>query len=363
MIQANGGNDTLDITGGIVDSTVYGGQGTDYISGVDGASTISGSLIAGNLGADSVILNSTTSIYNTEVYGSDSAGTDTGADSIEVGARTFQTTTVYGGAGADTLILGESATLGQFVDADIRAFAGNDSVAITGSFVSTTVRGGTGNDTINIDGDVAAGESSSSTAIYAGDGTDSIIAKGRGVTVFGGDTADSTSDGADSLRITNLHESTVYGASGADSFTLANSVTSVRIEGGADADIFTGSGVLDSTTILGGAAADSLNLTGAVTGGYFEVELVLTPSLKASRAHLPLTRQFLVAKVTTPLRRLVNTTTSLCWVVLAMTALVQPAPATTPSIPLSTVVPATTRSTSRVALPLLASAVKQVMTR
>ena len=78
MIQANGGNDTMDMIGGIVDSTVYGGQGTDYISGVDGASTISGSLIAGNLGADSVILNSTTSIYNTEVYGSDSAGTDTG---------------------------------------------------------------------------------------------------------------------------------------------------------------------------------------------------------------------------------------------------------------------------------------------
>ena len=40
MIQANGGNDTIDITGSIIDSTVYGGQGTDYISGVDGASTI-----------------------------------------------------------------------------------------------------------------------------------------------------------------------------------------------------------------------------------------------------------------------------------------------------------------------------------
>ena len=52
MIQANGGNDTIDVTGSIVDSTVYGGQGTDYISGVDGASTISVSLIAGNLGAD-----------------------------------------------------------------------------------------------------------------------------------------------------------------------------------------------------------------------------------------------------------------------------------------------------------------------
>ena len=65
--------------------------------------------ISGNLGADTIILNSTTSVYNTEVYGSNSAGTDTGADSIIVGARTIQTSTVYGGAGADTLILGESS--------------------------------------------------------------------------------------------------------------------------------------------------------------------------------------------------------------------------------------------------------------
>ena len=30
MIQANGGNDTIDITGSVIDSTVYGGQGTDF---------------------------------------------------------------------------------------------------------------------------------------------------------------------------------------------------------------------------------------------------------------------------------------------------------------------------------------------
>ena len=80
-------------------------------------------------------------------------------------------------------------------------------------------------------------------AFYAGDGTDSITATGRGITVFGGSSADSTSDGADTLSITNLLESTVYGASGADSFVLANTVDSVRIEGGADASEFGGGGV------------------------------------------------------------------------------------------------------------------------
>ena len=28
MVQANGGNDTIDVTGSIIESTVYGGQGT-----------------------------------------------------------------------------------------------------------------------------------------------------------------------------------------------------------------------------------------------------------------------------------------------------------------------------------------------
>ena len=119
MIQANGGNDTIDVTGSIIDSTVYGGQGTDYISGVDGATSISASVIEGNLGADKIILASTTSVFNTELYGSSSAGTDTGADSIVVSARTVQTSSVYGGAGADTLLLGNLAS-GQFVDVDIR---------------------------------------------------------------------------------------------------------------------------------------------------------------------------------------------------------------------------------------------------
>ena len=46
--------------------------------------SISGSVIEGNLGADTLILSSTNSVYNTEIYGSDSAGTDTGADSIKI---------------------------------------------------------------------------------------------------------------------------------------------------------------------------------------------------------------------------------------------------------------------------------------
>ena len=165
MIQANGGNDTIDITGSVIDSTVYGGQGTDFISGVDGAASISGALIAGNLGADTIILNGTTSIFNTGVYGSAAAGTDTSVDSI-VSATTIQTSTVYGGAGTDTLILGNGLST-QVVEGDFRGFAGNDSISANGSFVNTTVRAGSGNDTLFIAGRTASGEGSSNSAFYA----------------------------------------------------------------------------------------------------------------------------------------------------------------------------------------------------
>ena len=34
MIQANGGNDTIQLVGSVIESTVYGGQGTDLITSV-----------------------------------------------------------------------------------------------------------------------------------------------------------------------------------------------------------------------------------------------------------------------------------------------------------------------------------------
>ena len=168
-------------------------------------------------------------------------------------------------------------------------------MAITGSFVSTTVRGGTGNDTINVDGDTASGEASSYTAIFAGDGTDSLIAKGRGITVYGGSSADSTSDGADTLSITNLYDSTVYGAAGADSIVLANAVDSVRVEGGADADEFSGDGNLNlkppSLVALLLTASLSQVLLPAVTS--MVVPVTTHSCLQASKV-LPLPRQLLL---------------------------------------------------------------------
>ena len=63
--------------------------------------------------------------------------------------------------------------------------------------------------------------------------------------LYGGTSADSTTDGADTLNITNLYEATDNGADGADSFVVNNNIDSVRVEGGTDASIFTGDGDLN----------------------------------------------------------------------------------------------------------------------
>ena len=105
-----------------------------------------------------------------------------------------------------------------------------------------------------------------------GAGADSLEIQGNAVTVYGGSSADDTADGADTLYVSTLLSSTVYGAAGADSVQLATLVFDSRIEGGAGASTVFGAGALDAATILGGAAADSLSLTGSATGAsYFDL--------------------------------------------------------------------------------------------
>ena len=157
--------------------------------------------------------------FNTEVYGSDSTGTLAGNDSLALGGFTVQTSTVYGGAGTDTIFVGDySGKGGQILKADVNAFAGNDSIKVGGSFVSSTVKAGAGNDTIAI----AANTSSSATSFYAGAGADSVlITDGANITVYGDASASDTAGGADSLQVTALTSSTVYGAAGGDTLNVA----------------------------------------------------------------------------------------------------------------------------------------------
>ena len=72
-------------------------------------------------------LNGSTVILNSTILGGDISGTLAGNDSLSIAATTLQTSTVYGGAGADTILIGSTT---QVVDVDINAFAGADSLSV-----------------------------------------------------------------------------------------------------------------------------------------------------------------------------------------------------------------------------------------
>ena len=260
LIQANGGNDTIYIAGDVLGSTVYGGQGADTIEGAASTAvqSLSGSLIAGNRSNDKIVFNSTYSVFNTEVYGSDSTGTLAGNDSLALGALTLQTSTVYGGAGNDTIFVGDYANrAGQVLKVDVAGFAGDDSIRFGGSLVSSTVNAGSGNDTLAISTSTGEGANPGSSFV-AGAGSDSVlVTNGRNITLYADTSATDTAGGADSLEITALTSSTVYGAAGGDTLNMTAS-TAVRFDLGAGTNLATGAATYTSATLIGGSAVDKL---------------------------------------------------------------------------------------------------------
>ena len=125
-----------------------------------------------------LILKNTGTLLNSTVLGSDITGTIAGNDSLSIAALTLQTSTVYGGAGNDTIIFGSTNTNTQIVDVTFNAFAGADSINAVGSFVSTTVNAGSGNDTMFVNTSTAGVLASSDTQFYAGTGADRAPAPG-----------------------------------------------------------------------------------------------------------------------------------------------------------------------------------------
>ena len=264
LLHGNGGNDSFyladptDLKG----STVYGGQGADLVDVAAGASTdkISKSWIAGNRGDDKILLKNTGTLINSTVLGSDITGTIAGNDSLSISAVTLQTSTVYGGAGNDTIIFGGSdEAASQIIEADVRAFAGADSINAVGSFVSTTVRAGAGADTLFINTSSTSATASTATEFYGGAGADQVtVSNGFNVSIFTDDSSSDTAGGADSITLGAVTSSTVYGASGSDTLVINGANTSVYVDLGTDANRFEGAGAVASSTLIGGAANDTL---------------------------------------------------------------------------------------------------------
>ena len=123
------------------------------------------------------------------------------------------------------------------------------------------------------------------TRFMQGTGADSVlITDGQNLTVYADSSAADTAGGADSLQVTALTSSTVYGAAGGDTLNLT-AASNVRFDLGAGTNYATGGGTYTSSTLIGGAAVDKLIVGGVTGGGLRLVELVLTPWSSMALVH------------------------------------------------------------------------------
>jgi hypothetical protein len=154
-INGGGGNDTIRIGSATQGINIAGGNGDDAI--LMAAIGASGAIISGGAGADTINVGAISGATgNTSII---NGGDD--ADSITVGLSTTAklivrgTTTLFGGAGNDTISLGSFSSSGSVGGGD-----GNDLIVIGTSLAAAaavsftaqgTISGGAGSDTINIE--------------------------------------------------------------------------------------------------------------------------------------------------------------------------------------------------------------------
>lgn len=245
---------TSHATVGVVDDTKNGGWTITLGGKKPVASVVSGDIVYGTSGNDSVSLSgSNIQLFlgngNDSVVSNDSSNNilvDAGAgnDSISIKGNSV---TVQAGAGDDFVsVMGDSAYLYGGNGADsivavgssvvIDAGDGNDSV--TASLNGGTVDLGAGNDYASIDGD--------KVLITAGTGNDTVSIGGSQVTVYGGDGNDSIVVGGDKAEI--------YGDAGNDVISIGGA--SVTAYGGVGADTISVQGT--NAVIDAGAGADSV---------------------------------------------------------------------------------------------------------
>jgi len=232
FVNGNQGNDTLTFFSFLnvssTSSTVVGGQGNDTINFTG---SFDGSRVNGNMDADTIFLNGAS---NSSVYGGQGAdaitavegnltivntiidGNDGNDDITILGNTTVTNSTINGGDGNDDIILGTAAG------------SNPPSPAVPlASFTNSSVFGGDGDDTLD------ATDAGVSVRLYGGDGDDELIGGAGGDRLDGGAGVDSLDGGADndSFRygaleaiatqtgITALTADTIIGFSGSSGVT------------------------------------------------------------------------------------------------------------------------------------------------
>ena len=252
-------------------STVLGSGGAnDTFAGTTGVDAIALSnsegnfFLGGNAADDNIqIINSGSALYS----------------------DVLTTATIKGGAGEDTLTLG-NATQTTFTGVFVNGNAGRDTITsnAVNSFIASTIHGGAANDTITtsiltttlVNGNkgvdtITLAAANTSSTIYGGGGND-IITDGNVATtdtLISGDLGnDTVTMGNGGLSIDGL---TVTGGDGVDTITLGNAGIAANdnifVSGNDGADTLTGTTVaVTEITIAGGAGDDTINSgTGATT--------------------------------------------------------------------------------------------------
>lgn len=321
LIYGMGDGDYISVGSG--NNVIFGGSGgVDTADGsdtivIDGLGTTSGSnLIYGNAGNDTFLFTDPTdSGKNTSVYGGVGAddfvigasqGTlllvgGSGVDTIN-GAGAGGSMTMYGGnAGVDTTDSGDLITSGQG-NAVVYGNAGADTLYFD-DFPGTGVQtfyAGLGDDTIA--GDVGGAGSTGTLTLHGNAGADRLDATSHAgnVTVYGGNGAIDSTDGADSIFVgigSSAHRATVYANGGNDSITSAAALAAgetLTIYGGAGNDVLNLSGARNATssvTFFGNLGNDSVTVSDAtltadatLTLGGFELTDILNVTLSAGDA-------------------------------------------------------------------------------
>jgi Ca2+-binding RTX toxin-like protein len=321
LFYGMGGGDTIKVGNG--DNVIFGGTGeADSVDGsdtitIDGTSATSGSnLIYANAGNDTVIfVDPTAATASSTVYGG------LGNDDIITGAS-LGILTLFGGAGKDTitgtgasgqmLVYGGSgqtdSTDGDDIittgigDATVYGNAGADSLAFDDFGVDNIQRiyAGLGNDTLS--GDVGGSGSLGELTLYGNGGDDSIDVRTHygDVTIFGGNGAVDSTDGAETILVGTgnaNHHATIYGNAGNDTITTTADLAageSIVVYGGLGVETFNISGNRSATSVVtlsGNAGNDIFNIddtslsnNATITVADFELTDVINITLSGGSA-------------------------------------------------------------------------------
>ncbi|MEM1146136.1 MAG: autotransporter-associated beta strand repeat-containing protein, partial [Pseudomonadota bacterium] len=283
------GNDTINCTGTIDDTTIDALEGEDSISissarvGDTGSATITGGQGADVIAVDNITFLGYSSGSQAQILGD--AGNDTMTFDY-VGVGYGGAATVSGGSGDDSITF---TTVGFAVDpgstAQVLGGEGADEISISsdggvlGGEGAVTVSGGDGNDLIETNSMVIATDDGSEARIWGDAGNDTIILDDVGLGPRGDATVDGGAD-ADSIILRNdsnlgrfaTGSSLIYGNAGNDTITVDNSeignLGSATVDGGADNDSIT---LINSASvgalgvIQGGAGNDTIALDNSVT--------------------------------------------------------------------------------------------------